>query len=266
VAGTLLTSVQIRRVILDRAHAAREGHIGSALSIADIMVVLYRDVVAGRLRGKTRDRVVLSKGHAALALYAALYLSGELSEELLLEYCEDGGRLGIHPQHGIHGVEFTTGSLGQGLSFASGCALAAQLGEEQWRTFVICSDAECDEGATWEAAMFAAQRHLGHLVVVVDYNRQQAMGDTDDVIALGDLRARFEAVGWLAVDVDGHDTAALETALRLVERDGSQPIAVIAHTTFGKGVAFMERQLRWHYSSLSDEDYALAIASLGTTP
>src|ERR1035437_5034467 len=116
VAGTLLTSVEIRRVILDRAHAAREGHIGSALSIADIMVVLYRDVVAGRLRGKARDRVVLSKGHAALALYAALYLSGELSEELLAEYCEDGGRLGVHPQHGIHGVEFTTGSLGQGLS------------------------------------------------------------------------------------------------------------------------------------------------------
>jgi transketolase len=262
----LLTSATIRRVILDRAYAAREGHIGSALSVADVMVVLYREVVAGRLRGKARDRVVLSKGHAALALYAALYLTGELSEELLLGYCEDGGRLGIHPQHGIHGVEFTTGSLGQGLSFASGCALAAQLGADEWRTFVILSDAECDEGATWEAAMFAAHRHLGRLVAVVDYNHQQAMGDTDDVIALGDLRARWEAVGWLAVDVDGHDTAAIETALRLVERDGPQPLAVIAHTTFGKGVAFMERQLRWHYSSMSDDDYALAIASLGTPP
>jgi transketolase len=114
--------------------------------------------------------------------------------------------------------------------------------------------------------MFAAQRHLGRLVVVVDYNRQQAMGNTDDVIALGDLRARWGAVGWLAVDVDGHDTAALESALRLVERDGSQPLAVVAHTTFGKGVAFMERQLRWHYSSMSEEDYALAISSLGTGP
>jgi transketolase len=261
----MLTSTQIRRAILDRAHSAREGHIGSALSIADIMVVLYRDVVAGRLRGKTRDRVVLSKGHAALALYAALYLSGELSEELLLQYCEDGGQLGIHPQHGIAGVEFTTGSLGQGLSFASGCALAAQMGGEQWRTFVICSDAECDEGSTWEAAMFAAQHHLSNLVLVVDYNRQQAMGATDDVLALGDLRAKWEAFGWLAVDVDGHDAVALEGALRLVERDGSQPLAVIAHTTFGKGVAFMERQLRWHYSSMSDEEHALAVAPLGMT-
>ena len=263
VAGALLTSSEIRRVILDRAHAANEGHIGSALSIADIMVVLYRDVVAGRLHGATRDRVVLSKGHAALALYAALYLSGELSEAMLNEYCEDGGRLGVHPQHGIDGVEFTTGSLGQGLSFATGCALAAQVSGEQWRTFVICSDAECDEGSTWEAAMFAAQRRLPRLVTVIDYNQQQAMGDTDAVISLGDLRSRWEAVGWFAVDVDGHDETSLEAALRLADQGRTQPIAVIAHTTFGKGVPFMERQLRWHYSSMSDQEYVRAINSLG---
>ena len=260
----MLTAGRLRRVILDTAHSAGEGHIGSALSIAEIMVVLYRDLVAGRLRGEQRDRVVLSKGHAALALYGALILSGELSEDLLSQYCAEGSQLGVHPQHGIVGVEFTTGSLGQGLSFACGCALAAQIAGESWRTFAICSDAECDEGATWEAAMFAGHHRLAQLVVVVDHNRQQAMGATEDVMTLGDLRAKWEGFGWLAVDVDGHDEEALGAALRLTDRDGSRPVAVVAHTTFGKGVAFMEGQLRWHYSSMSDEEYALAVASLGS--
>jgi transketolase len=259
----MLTGNRLRRVILEQAHRAGEGHIGSALSIADIVAVLYRDVVAGRLHGATRDRVVLSKGHAALALYAALYLSGELPRERLLGYCAEGSQLGVHPQHGIDGVEFTTGSLGQGLTFASGCALAAQLSDEVWRTYVVCSDAECDEGSTWEAAMFAAHRHLRNLVAIVDYNRQQAMGRTDDVIALGDLRSRWEAFGWQAVAVDGHDESAIAAAIGLVENDGDQPLAVIADTTFGKGVDFMEGQLRWHYASMSDEDFANALGALG---
>jgi len=261
----MLTAAGIRRVVLDQAHRAHEGHIGSALSIADIMAVLYRDVVHGRLQGDARDRVVLSKGHAALALYAALHVSGELSAATLQEYCEDGSRLGVHPQHGLHGVEFTTGSLGQGLGFGCGCALAARLRGEAWRTYVVCSDAECDEGSTWEAVMFAAQQRLTGLVAIVDYNRQQAMGATDGILTLGDLRLRWEAFGWRAVAVDGHDEAAIRQALAPPEHASSQPLAVIASTTFGKGVDFMEGQLRWHYASMTDDDHARAVASLDGT-
>lgn len=259
----MLTGNAVRRVILDQAHRAGEGHIGSALCVADILAVLYREVVAGRLRGERRDRVVMSKGHAALALYAALYLSGELSSQQLLEYCGDGSALGVHPQHGIPGVEFTTGSLGQGLSFATGCALGARLHGEDWRTYVLCSDAECDEGAIWESAMFAAHNRLGNLVAIIDYNRQQAMGATDAVLSLGDLRLRWEAFGWHAVEVDGHDEQSLLAAMTLSDSAATQPVAVIANTVFGKGVDFMERQLRWHYSSMTDDDHARAVASLG---
>ena len=260
----MLTGNAVRRVILDQAHRAGEGHIGSALCVADILAVLYRDVVAGRLRGEGRDRVVLSKGHAALALYAALYLGGELSGEDLAQYCEEGSELGIHPQHGIHGVEFTTGSLGQGLSFATGCALGARLRGEPWRTYVLCSDAECDEGAMWEAAMFAAHHRLGNLVAIIDYNRQQAMGPTDSVLSLGDLRLRWESFGWCAVEVDGHDEPSILAAITTADT-ASRPLAVIANTVFGKGVDFMEGQLRWHYSSMTDEDHARALAALGET-
>ena len=261
----MLTGNAIRRVVLDQAHRAGEGHIGSALCVADILAVLYRDVVAGRLRGDGRDRVVLSKGHAALALYAALYLSGEMSAQRLLEYCGAGSELGIHPQHGVPGVEFTTGSLGQGLSFGTGCALAARLKQEPWLTYVLCSDAECDEGAMWEAAMFAAHHRLGNLVTIVDYNRQQAMGTTESVLSLGDLRLRWESFGWRAVEIDGHDEDALRAAFALTRGDRTKPVVVIANTVFGKGVDFMEGKLRWHYASMTDADHTRALASLGHT-
>ena len=261
-----VTATAIRRLVLDEAHRAHEGHIGSALSIADILAVLYRDVLRGAATDSGRDRLVLSKGHAALALYAALRLRGDLPADLLSQYCADGSELGIHPQHAVPGVEFTTGSLGQGLTFATGCALAGRVRGETWRTYAICSDAECDEGSTWEAAMFAAHQLLGALVVIVDYNRQQAMGSTDTVLSLGDLRHRWESFGWTAVEVDGHDEHALAEALVRPLQDGTPPLAVIANTTFGKGVDFMEGNLRWHYASMSDEDHTRAVAGLRGTP
>lgn len=257
----MLIGDRIRRIVLEQAHRAGEGHIGSALSIADIMAVLYGGVVAGGDEA-TRDRVVLSKGHAALALYAALHLAGRLSAEQLNEYGEDGSLLGVHPQHGADGVEFTTGSLGQGLTFATGCALSASLRREGWRTYVVCSDAECDEGSVWEAAMFAAQHRLRNLVVIVDYNRQQAMGATDTVLSLGDLRLRWETFGWRAISVNGHSEQELHTALASGPAGATRPTAIIANTTFGKGVDFMERTLRWHYVAMSDADYVCALAAL----
>jgi transketolase len=136
---------------------------------------------------------------------------------------------------------------------------------EQWRTYVLCSDAECDEGAIWESAMFAAHHRLGNLVAIVDYNRQQAMGPTDSVLSLGDLRLRWESFGWRAVEVDGHDEQSIRAAITLTEHAATQPVAVIANTVFGKGVDFMEGQLRWHYASMTDADHVRALASLGET-
>ena len=259
--GTMLTAEGLRRVILDEAYRAHEGHIGSALSIAEIATVLYRDVMRGG-GSALGDRLILSKGHAALAVYGALHLAGRLSEAELQEYCRDGSTMGIHAQHSVRGVEFTTGSLGQGITFACGFALAAQLKGERWRTYVILSDAECDEGSTWEAAMFAAQRRLAGLWVVIDYNRQQAMGATDAIISLGDLRARWEAFGWDAVEVDGHSEAELGKALTPSAGRTDLPHVVVARTVFGRGVDFMTGQLRWHYASMTPEDYERAVEQL----
>lgn len=262
----MLTAKRLRRVILDQAHRAHEGHIGSALSIAEILTVLYRDILPPLNSGDRSDCVVLSKGHAALALYAALHLSGRLTSSQIADYCTDGSRIGIHPQHGLPGVEFTTGSLGQGVSFACGCALADRLRGEEWQTYAICSDAECDEGSTWEAAMLAAQRNLGNLTVIIDYNRQQALGSTDSIISLGDLRSRWEAFGWDAVDVNGHSETEIRDALIGARHQRLQPHVIVANTRFGKGVAFMEGQLKWHYASMTDEEHGLAVAMLENQP
>ncbi|HXZ99884.1 MAG TPA: transketolase [Candidatus Binatia bacterium] len=258
----MLTADRLRKVILDQAYRAQEGHIGSALSIAEIVTVLYREILRGETGDPRRDRLVLSKGHAALAVYGALHLMGRITVAELSRYCSDGSTMGVHAQHGVPGVEFTTGSLGQGLTFGCGCALAARLRDESWRTYVICSDAECDEGSTWEAAMLAAQHRLGNLWAVIDYNRQQAMGGTDGIISLGDLRARWQAFGWEAVEVDGHSEDELRHALSAAPAHPDLPHVVVANTVFGKGVDFMTGQLRWHYATMTTEEHALAISQL----
>ena len=206
-------------------------------------------------------RFILSKGHAALGLYAALYLTGVISQTDLESYGGENSIVGIHPQHGLNGVDFTTGSLGQGLTFAAGCALADKIMDVQRETFVLCSDAECDEGSTWEMIMFAAQNKLSKLTLIVDYNRQQAMGATDDIISLTNLGLRFSSFGWEVSEVDGHDTE--EIADVLLKPKQNLPRVVIANTLFGKGVDFMEGQLRWHYLSLSKEEYKKALNCIG---
>lgn len=251
--------------MLRESKRANVGHIGSALSIADILAVLYAHVLrATSPHDGDRDRFVLSKGHAALALYAALAVRGWLAPERLATYCADDSLLGVHPEHELPGVDFSTGSLGHGLAFGAGAALAARLQRSPRRSFVLLSDAECNEGSVWESAMFAAHHRLANLVAIVDANGQQALGRTDEVLSLSPLRERWAAFGWDARDVNGHDVGALARALDPTAANGDRPVAVIARTTFGKGVPFMESQLKWHYWPMSDEEYQVAVDALRT--
>ncbi|MDQ3815482.1 MAG: transketolase [Armatimonadota bacterium] len=259
-------SQQIRRIILEQSKRAHVGHIGSALSIADIMSVLYRDVLCiSRPNHPERDRFVLSKGHAVLALYAALHLKGWLSDECLNSYCSDGTLLGVHPEHALRGIDFCTGSLGQGLSIGVGAALAARLDRSPRRTFVVVSDAECNEGALWEAVMFAAHHQLSNLVVIIDLNGQQALGYTDDVMSLSPMAERWKAFGWDVHEVDGHDEDAMRETMQSLDTTSGPPHVLIARTTFGKGVSFMENQIKWHYWPMSDEEYKEALEEVGGT-
>ena len=255
----------IRRIVLEQSKRANVGHIGSALSIADIVATLYARVLRIRYpEDPDRDRFVLSKGHAVLAVYAALHLSGWLSEAELNTFCADGSLLGVHPEHALRGIDFSTGSLGMGLSFGAGAALAARLQRSRRRVFVLLSDAECNEGSVWEAAMFAAQHRLENLVAIVDLNSQQALGYTADVLSTAHLADRWRAFSWDVVEVDGHDGDRMAAAFDRLETRAGAPHVIVAHTVFGHGVSFMERQIKWHYLPMSDEQYYLALSEIGT--
>jgi transketolase len=256
-------SLGIRRTIIEQSFRAGVGHIGSCLSIADIVAALYGGALQGAgTQDPDRDRFILSKGHAALALYAALHAAGLLSAEELDTYCADGTVVSGHPDHLLGPVEFSTGSLGHGLSIATGAALAAKLRKSSARSFALVSDAELNEGSLWEAVMFAAHHRLGNLVAILDANDQQALGRASDVLDLEPIGDRLRAFGWATEEVDGNDAQALAATLDNLDTSGDKPHAVIARTTFGKGVSFMESQVHWHYWPLSDELYGQAIAEL----
>jgi len=253
-------SAQIRQTIIEQSRRANVGHIGSALSIADLLAALYGGILRGE--GAERDRFVLSKGHAALALYGALAATGRLDAADVATYCSDGTALGTHPEHVVDGIDFSTGSLGQGLSIAAGAALAARLQGSSRRAFALISDAECNEGSVWEAAMFAAHHDLANLVAIVDVNGQQALGYTREVIDLDPLAERWRAFGWDVHEVDGHDVDGLADAVEALDTVQGPPHVLLAQTTFGKGVSYMESKIEWHYMPMSDEQYQQALAEL----
>jgi len=256
-----VTGHAIRRLVILQSRRAGVGHIGSALSAADIVAVIYRHLLyAAAPNDPDRDRFVLSKGHASLALYAALFLRGWMAQETLDSFCGNETLLGVHPQHQLPGVDFSTGSLGMGLSYAAGAALAARLEQSHRRCFALLSDAECNEGSTWEAVMFAAHHRLDGLTAFVDINGQQALGYTRDILSLGSLADKFDVFGWKAIEVDGHDLEAMRSAAA-APTDG-RPRALLCRTVFGKGVSFMERQISWHYLPMRDADFSKAIAEL----
>jgi transketolase len=255
----------IRRVILEQSQRAHVGHIGSCLSVADIVAALYGGVLhIPEPDDPDRDRFILSKGHAALALYAALHLRGWISAEELGTFCGDASPIGVHPEHVVTSVDFSTGSLGQGLSIGAGAALAARMLGSRRRVFVLLSDAECNEGATWEAIMFAAHHRLANLVAIVDLNGQQALGYTKDVIDLSPMAERWQVFGWDTHLVDGHDEGRLGAVVAGLDTGSGRPHVLVARTVFGRGVSFMEGQIRWHYLPMSDDQYAQALRELSS--
>jgi transketolase len=252
--------------VLERSWRAGVGHIGSALSVADLLAALFSGVMnVPDPDDPERDRFVLSKGHAALALYAALHATGRLSGEDLAGFCTDGSPIATHPEHAVAGIDFSTGSLGQGLSYAVGAAVAARIQSSPRRAFALLSDAECNEGSVWESVMFAAHHRLGNVIALVDVNGQQALGYTREVIDLAPMSARWRAFGWDAHDVDGHDVEQLSDVLNGLDAAGA-PHVLLAHTTFGKGVSYMEGAIPWHYRSMSDEQYEQALSELDAGP
>lgn len=258
-----IPSYRIRRIIIEQSKRAHVGHIGSALSVADIIAALYHQVMhVPSAEDPLRDRFILSKGHAALALYAALHLKGFVSAEQIDTYCSDHGLCGVHPEHHLCGIDFSTGSLGHGLAVGAGVALAARMRGERFRCFVLVSDAECNEGSLWETVMFAGHHRLANLIAIVDDNGQQAFGKTKDIIDLHPLSDKWQAFGWNVHEVDGHNVAALTDAFRDLSSQGNAPGVVIARTVSGKGVSFMEGKVEWHYLPLSEEQYAQAIQEL----
>jgi len=252
---------RIRRTVIEQSYRAHVGHIGSALCIADLLAALY----GGVLRtgdGPDRDRMILSKGHAALALYAALEASGRISRATLDTFCADGTALGAHPEHVVAGIDFSTGSLGQGLSIGAGAALAARMQGSQRRTFVLLSDAEMNEGSVWEAVMFAAHQQLGRLIAILDLNGQQALGYTRDVLDLDPIAERWRNFGWTVEELDGHDVDVLGERLDVEPEARAKPRLIVARTTFGKGVSYMQSRIEWHYLPMSEEHFSQAMEEL----
>ncbi|MEX1114067.1 MAG: transketolase [Akkermansiaceae bacterium] len=261
-------AAELRAQVIGLSHRAKTPHLGSSLSCLDLLVALYWDFL--RINPKQpdspdRDRFILSKGHAAPALYVTLCERGFFPKELLEEYGQDGAALAEQPAPGCTpGVEWATGSLGHGLSVGVGMALSARIQKRDYRTVVLLSDGECNEGSVWEAAMFAAAQKLGSLTVLVDYNKWQATGRSEEVMALAPLRDKWEAFGWESYEVDGHDFAEIRAALACAELpDRNKPLAIIAHTIKGRGVSFMEDDNNWHYRIPSAEELAAARQELG---
>jgi transketolase len=257
---------QVREHCLRMTHRGRSGHLGSMLSMAELVSVLYTRVLAvdpKEPRKADRDRFVLSKGHGGAAVYAVLTELGFFPVEWLEGYYRDEGKLMGHISHHVPGVEFSTGSLGHGLPVACGMALAAKRAGWKHRVFCLLSDGDCDEGSTWEAILFAAQHGLDNLVVVLDYNKVQALGFTRDVLELEPLEAKLSAFGWSYRETDGHDPAAIDAALRPIPFTSGRPSWLTAHTVKGKGVGFLENTVACHYGSLNDAQLALALKEIG---
>ena len=259
-------SARIRAHALRMVNSASAAHIGSSLSMADILSVLYTHVLRvdpARPDWPERDHLIVSKGHAAAILYAALAEREFFPVDWLTDYCKDESKLLGHVSHHVPGVEVSTGSLGHGLPIACGMALAIKREHRSNRTFVILSDGELDEGSCWEAILFAGHNQLDNLVAIVDYNKIQSFGKVKDVLDLDPLAAKWEAFRWHTVEIDGHDLAQLQDTLSRVPLEAGKPTAIIAHTIKGKGVSFMEDRLEWHYKSPNTEQLAQALKELG---
>lgn len=240
----------IRRHGIEMTHLSGGGHIGSILSVADIMAVLYAEILKFDVLNPgwgERDRFVLSKGHAGAAVYAALAESGFFSVEELKTHYADGSRLSGHVSHHLPGVDFSTGALGHGISAATGMAYAAKKDKKNYRVYVIVGDGECNEGSVWETALFANQFHLDNLIVIVDYNHMQSLDTCEKTLGLENFADKWQAFGWNVIEIDGHNHDVLRKVLDIRCGAGKKPTVIIANTIKGYPISFMENDILWHY-------------------
>lgn len=253
----------MRRQVLEMSHRAGTPHLGSSLSCVEIVAALYHtwNIRPADWNDPKRDRVLLSKGHAGTTLYAALRAFGFLTEADIASYAQPGSALGEHPSPGLPGIEIASGSLGHGLNLGIGLALAARLQGWPSRIGVVLSDGECNEGTVWEAALFAPKHRLSRLFAVIDYNKWQATGRSENVTALAPLADKWRAFGWAVHEVDGHNLAALQSVLFVADPQ-ERPTVIVAHTVKGKGVSFMEDDNNWHYRVPNADELARALAEV----
>lgn len=257
-------ALKIRRDAIEMTHASHASHIGAALSVVDILAVLYTSILnisPDTVESDVRDRLVLSKGHAGAAIYAVLAEKGFFPIDELETYYQNGSKLSGHVSHkGIPGVEVSTGSLGHGMGMAVGMALAGKLDNKPYRVYAILGDGECEEGEIWESALFAAHQKLGNLTVIVDHNKMQAMGNCLEQIGLTCLSEKWKSFGFTVKECDGHIHKELYEWIGKAEKD--IPTCIIAHTVKGKGISFMENNLLWHYRDPQGKWYEQAIEEL----
>jgi transketolase len=256
-------SIQARREILQMTHDAGASHVGSALSVVDILCAMYSgslNINSKNYSKDNRDVVILSKGHACTALYAVLSLTGFFPKTWLRKYSSNGSELGGHVTSGyIPGVELSTGSLGHGMPYGLGISLARKRNMVSGKTYVVMSDGECDEGTTWESALIANHFGLNNFCVIIDRNNLQSMGSTESTLALEPFAEKWKAFGWDVIEIDGHNFKELVEALKFFS---NKPICIIANTIKGKGVDFMEGSVVWHYRPPTEKDLLEALEQI----
>lgn len=259
-------SLALRRTMVQVLEAGGRGHVGSAFSLVEIMRVLYDDVL--RFDSKNpqwpqRDRCLLSKGQGCIALYVMLADKGFVPESELWKFCKSDGILGGHPDHKIPGVEASTGSLGHGFSIGVGFAINAKYEKQDHHTYVIIGDGESNEGSNWEAAMCASKHSLSNLTVLVDYNKYQSYGSTEEILDLEPIADKWRSFGFGTVEIDGHNVESLRTVLGKLPLEQNKPTAVICHTVKGKGVSYVENNMEWHHKNrVTAEEIASLMAEL----
>lgn len=252
-----------RRQIISMTYRSKASHVGSALSVVDILATLYSgaaNINFGNLNSEIRDVVILSKGHAAAALYSVLALTNFFPVKLLESYCEDGALLGGHvTSRGIPGVELSTGSLGHGMPFGVGIAISRKNSGLKGKIIVVISDGECNEGTTWESALLANHHKLNNLIIIIDRNRLQSLMSTEDTLMLEPLEEKWQSFGWNTKKIDGHNHDEIRSGIL---NYSDKPICIIADTVKGKGIPFMENKVLWHYKPPSEEEYLSAMEIL----
>lgn len=263
--NSLKLAWNIKRHGIEMTHISKGAHIGPILSVSDIIAVLYADILnydPKEPNSDKRDRVILSKGHAGAAIYAAIAECGFFDVEELKTHYANGSRLSGHVSHKIPGIDFSTGSLGHGLSVGAGMALAAKKDKKNHKVYVILGDGECNEGSVWEAALFANHFRLDNLVAIIDHNNMQSLDFCDNTLEITPFSEKWSSFGWNVKEVDGHNHDELREALKSVENEGNKPTLIIANTVKGKGISFMENNVLWHYRTPQGEEYDAAVKEL----